>query len=265
MFRERYPERGEIYARFDAESAAMRQSATTFLDVPYGQHPRCKFDLFPAAKSAPLVVFIHGGYWQSLSKDRYSFIARPLIDLDYSVAVLGYPLAPDMTVTQINANVLSGLTEIIMWLGRQNSIPGRMIVTGHSAGGHLATCAALQWSGRMPAITALMPISAIFDLEPIIHTSLNQVLGLDTAAAKASSPISQPPPTVPVIAFVGGAETEGFILQSRNYVDHCNATGSAPAKLIRIGQANHYSVLLDFLQPDSKIVGKIDDHMNLRG
>ena len=265
MFRNRYPERAEIYALFDAESAAVRETDKACLDIPYGSHPRCRFDVFSAARSAPLVVFVHGGYWQSLSKERYSFVAKPLVELGYSVAVLGYPLAPDRTVAQIITDVLSGLTGIVTWLDRQSCKPGKMIVTGHSAGGHLATCAALGWNTRTPAISALIPISGIFDLEPIVDTSLNRVLGLDKVVARSSSPINQPPPAMPVTAFVGEAETKEFRSQSSRYIEHCNAIGPAPAGLINISHANHYSVLLDFLQPGSKIVDKIDDHMNQRG
>lgn len=264
VFRERYPERDQIYARVDQESAALRRSANVLLDIPYGHHPRSRFDLFWAVQSSKLVVFIHGGYWQSHSRHRYSFVAAPLVKLGYTVAILGYPLAPEISITGINTCVLDALREICSVLRRKGREPNRMIITGHSAGGHLATCASLEWGRHQPSIAALVPVSGIFDLQPIIETSLNKVLCLDQEAAAALSPMRRSPPSVPVVVFVGDDETDGFISQSRNYVDHCNASGHGRAELVRIGRSNHYSILSDFFQADSKLVGIIADHMDLR-
>lgn len=264
VFRERYPERDQIYARFDQESEALRHTAKALLDVPYGHHPRARFDLFWATRNRRLVVFIHGGYWQSHSRDRYSFVAAPLIKQGYTVAVLGYPLVPEITIAGINSWVLDGLRQINELLRSENQEPDRMIMTGHSAGGHLAACASLKWDSASQPLSALMPLSGIFDLEPIIETSVNKALCLDRATAQASSPIHQPPPPAPVVAFVGKDETRGFQRQSRNFVDHCNASNPGRAELVLIDHANHYSILLDFFQPDSKIVGKINDHMDCR-
>ncbi len=208
-------------------------------------------------------MFIHGGYWQSLSKDRYSFVAGPLLKFGFSVAVLGYPLAPDAAFPEIITSVLSGLSAVTALLDAENNTPNGIVVSGHSAGGHLAACAALR--SQKSAISALVPISGIFDLEPIIETSLNGVLGLDSVAARTLSPIKQPPPAMPITAFVGGSETAEFVSQSRRFVDHCVATGSVPAEMISIDKANHYSILLDFLQQESKIARKINDLMKRRG
>lgn len=264
VFRERYPERDEIYARFELESQALRHSANALLDIPYGRHPRARFDLFWGARNSQLVVFIHGGYWQGHSRDRYSFVAAPLVKLGYTVAVLGYPLAPEISIAGINSCVLEALREIGSVLRGKNHQPDQMILTGHSAGGHLATCASLEWDQSQLSIAALMPVSGVFDLEPIIETSINKVLCLDLEAAAALSPMRRPAPSVPVVAFVGNDETQGFISQSRHYVDHCNASDRGCAELVRIDRSNHYSILLDFFQPDSKILGKINDHMDLR-
>jgi len=264
VFREHHGERDRIYARFENESDALRRSDSGLLNVPYGPHPRSRFDLFYDAPSTRLVVFIHGGYWQGHSKDRYSCVAAPLMKLGYTVAVVGYPLAPQVTIKDITSCISDALKEICLTVRQHMRPPDRLLLTGHSAGGHLATWASLDWDLNWIPIPAVMPISGIFDLDPIMGTSVNRSLGLNPASAAELSPIRRDPPSVPVVAIVGSNETTGFQAQSRNYVDHCNATDRGRAELVWIDRANHYSILLDFFQPNSKILGKISEYMDRR-
>lgn len=263
VFRDRFPDRGEIYHRFDKESRAVRKHIDATLDIAYGPHPRCRFDLFLGRKKAPLVVFVQGGYWQGLTKDRYSFVAAPLVQRGFNVSLLEYPLAPEARVAEINACILAGLGAMTEALAEMDSEPNAVILTGHSAGGHLATCAALDWGSRVPVICGLVPISGIFDLEPLLKTSLNAALRLDAASARERSPLRKPPVNVHTAAIVGASETKGFIRQSEQYIAHCNRLGQSKAQLVRIEGANHYSILLDFFQHDSIIVNKICEIVGL--
>ncbi|GAB5471109.1 MAG: alpha/beta hydrolase [Rhodospirillales bacterium] len=255
VFRERYPEREEVYARFDAASAALRRDRAGMIGLPYGQHPRCRFDLFPGATAGALVVFIHGGYWSSLSKARYSFVAAPFLQQGTNVALLGYPLAPEVSIGEIERHVLKGLDAVFQRLAEQGRKPYAWVLTGHSAGGHLAACAAQAWNARRPALSGLVPISGLFDLTPLIATSLNAKLKLDRARARAYSPLFRPPAVAPLTLVVGGAETPGFLKQSRLFLEHCRHSGHCDPQLVERPGANHYSILMDFLKPQSAIAG----------
>ncbi|MCR9136136.1 MAG: alpha/beta hydrolase [Alphaproteobacteria bacterium] len=262
VFRNHHHERDKIYARLEAESEALRRSQDALLDIPYGPHPRSRFDLFIAPTSKKIVVFIHGGYWQGHSKDRYSCVAAPMVERGYTTAIVGYPLAPEVSINTIKSCVLDALDEICLTMGRHTHRPDRVLLAGHSAGGHLATWASLAWDQNRLPVSAVIPISGIFNLVPIIETSINESLGLIPASAMALSPISYDPPAMPVVAIAGCCETEGFKTQSRDYVDHCNSSDHGSAELVWIDRANHYSILLDFFQTNSKILGKIDEYMD---
>ena len=265
MFRDRFPDREDIYKRFDEESLAARKHLDATLDAAYGAHLRCRFDLFRGQKNAPLVLFVHGGYWQSLSKDRYSFVAAPLLQHGFNVALPGYPLAPEFRIAGISACIRAGLEAVIDALAEDDRKPSKVILTGHSAGGHLATCAALDWGGLAPAIVGLVPISGIFDLEPLLTTSLNTALRLDAESAREVSPLRKPPVDLPTTAIVGTNETKGFVEQSERFIDHCSRLKRSKAELVRIPGANHYSILLDFFQNHSIIVNRICEIADLSG
>ncbi|TPI52117.1 MULTISPECIES: alpha/beta hydrolase [unclassified Mesorhizobium] len=249
VFRDRYPEREHVYRRFDEASAAARASFPCRRDVPYGAHPRQIFDLFPGSDGAPLVVFVHGGYWQSLDKDRYSFVAAALVPRGFSVALLNYPLAPAAGVAEIVESVRGCLPMVLEAL---RPPPPFWIATGHSAGGHLAAMLAMTSHAANVALAACAPISGIFDLEPLVETSLNAALELDQERAAKLSPIRRRPMACPLTAFVGAAETSDFAGQSRQFVEHWRAAGQH-AELVSLRDKNHYTVLCDLLEERSEI------------
>lgn len=248
VFRDRYPERTEVYRRFDEASAAARDRLECRLDLSYGDHPRERLDLFPAGPGAPLVVFVHGGYWQSLDKERFSFVASALAPLGFAVALPAYPLAPEVDVGRIVASVARSLTVAVEAL---SDPPPFCIVAGHSAGGHLAAMLALRPPSQIP-VAACVPISGIFDLEPLLATSLNAALGLDGPAARALSPIRQPPGQCRLVAYVGEDETQDFLRQSRDYAGHWRGQGRQ-SDCIGLRNRNHYTILEDLLEERSVI------------
>lgn len=253
VFRDRHPERGEVYRRFDEASAAARATLGGRLDLPYGPHPREKFDLFAGPAGAPLVVFVHGGYWQSLDKERYSFVAVPLLASGFSVALPGYPLAPEASSETIVASIRRCLPAIVAALGTP---PAFAVASGHSAGGHLAAMLAMAEAPPVP-IAACVPVSGIFDVEPIVETSLNAALGLDAVRARAISPIHlRPPAGCRLVAIVGEAETSAFVAQSQRFSTHWRAAGG-DAELVSLAAGNHYTVLCDLLEGRSLIAEAI--------
>lgn len=235
------------YAR---ASRALRERARAVLDLPYGDGERQAIDLFlPAggAMTPPLVAFIHGGYWQSLDRKSFSFVAAPFIERGAAVAVIGYDLAPAVDMDRIVAETEAALIWLYREGGRHGFDPDRIVVTGHSAGGHLAAMTlAADWRRHdLPPdlVKGVCALSGIFDLEPIRRCYLNEVLGLDPGAARRNSPIHLPPlGRAPVMITVGGNESEAFLEQSRQYAEHLEAAGVEPALLVQPG-LDHFEIV----------------------
>jgi arylformamidase len=253
VFRDRHPERLDVYRRFDEASAAARAALSCLLDVPYGPHPRQTFDLFPAAEGAPLVVFFHGGYWQSLDKDRYSFVASSLVRHGFSVALPNYPLAPAAPMEAIVEGLGGCLSAIIRAM---RVAPPFWMAAGHSAGGHLAAILAMTSVAPGAPLAACVPISGIFDVEPLVQTSLNAALGLDRERARRLSPARLAPPQCRLAAIVGADETADFLAQSQDFVEHWRACGEN-AEVVLMRAKNHYTILCDLLEERSEIAAQI--------
>jgi len=205
--RARVPEHVEIMERWQMLSAAYRLASTPENDRPYGGKERQRYDLFVAnSGSAPLVVYIHGGYWQRGDRKDFSFIARELNANGITVAIPSYSLAPAASVMEIIDEMV--LCLVTLW----KKLRRRPLVIGHSAGGHLsAAMLANEW-GRVagvPAdlVRAAYGLSGVYDLAPLIGTSLNQALYLSAGISRAASPMFRPAPAKGrrFVAAVGGA------------------------------------------------------------
>ena len=214
--RARVPEHPSIAQRWAEDSLRYRNAGHATLDIPYGAGERQKFDLFIAAGAGePVVVYIHGGYWQRGDRRDYSCIAQGLNARGVTVAVPSYTLCPAETVSGIVAEMRECLRVVWQKTGR------RPVVVGHSAGGHLAAAMlATNWSTvqGVPAdlVKAAYSISGVFDLPPLIGTTLNTALRLDANTARAASPMFWHPPTreCRFVAAVGGLESSEFLRQS---------------------------------------------------
>jgi arylformamidase len=255
VFRDRHPERADVYE----ESAQARRTLKCLLDAPYGADPRETFDLFPGGTGAPLLVFVHGGYWQSQSKDRYSFVAQRFVERGFSVALPNYPLAPEASIERIVECVSRSVRVIAETLANAGHMPSFWIASGHSAGGHLAAMLATSNAAKRRLgipLAGCAPISGIFDLVPLIATSLNEVLGLDRGRADSLSPVKLLPFCGRLVAFVGDLETSDFIGQSSDYVRHCISLGGK-AELLQLRERNHYTILCDLMGESSVIAAAI--------
>lgn len=262
VFRDRHPERHDVYALYDAESERTRRDAACLLDLPYGPHPRMVFDLFPGGRHAPLAIFFHGGYWQSLDKRRFSFVARPLLERGFSVALPNYPLAPEARPEAIAKAARSSLAMILDTAARQTGTPAAWLTAGHSAGGHLAVWAGLRaLADRIaPAspFAGMAPVSGIFDVRPLVGTSLNTALGLTNRRAAGLSPMECDLPPVRYRVMVGGEETPGFLNQAARFAGRLKAAGR-DVEAIELAGSNHYTILKDLLSPGSTIAGVLEE------
>ncbi len=217
------PDHPAIFARWAKAGADVRARAHARLDLAYGSSRLQSLDFFPAAHAdAPLFVFIHGGWWRSLDKSDFSWIAPPFVERGVAVALLNYELVPTVSVHSIVLQVLRALE----WLWRESETLGfdatRIVVGGHSAGGHLAAMSACalwpQWDPDLPAdlVAGVVAVSGVYDLEPLRHTTfLGPDLALDEAGAFRASPAWMAPATgAPVVTAAGALESESFKAQA---------------------------------------------------
>ena len=259
--RARVPEHPQIFARWmrDAEDYRTQamQERRAELGLSYGENPRQFIDLFAAqAATAPLALFIHGGYWRSLEPSMFSHMARGLNARGISVAVVGYDLCPHVTIADIIEQIRHAC--IFLWLRTGQ----RMMVYGHSAGGHLAAAmVATDWPTLYPRAGDLVPaaysISGLFDLTPLVGISMNQDLRLDEQSARDTSPLLWPAPQGRVFdAVVGGLELSEFLRQSGIIVEAWGGHGTV-ARYEEIAGANHFTVIDPLTDPHSAMVGRL--------
>ncbi|WP_426024344.1 alpha/beta hydrolase [Brevundimonas sp. PWP3-1b1] len=249
------PDHPAVMARWKAGSDAARAAYPPQV-LQYGLGGRERIDWFDAGKDAPVVVFIHGGYWQALDAGWFSFLAPPLLARGVSFAIPTYDLAPTVRLGRI-VDQMRAAVDLI-----HDRTGARPVVSGHSAGGHLAAC--LLSEGRASAAVSL---SGVFDLEPLIPTSLNAALGLTPTEARALSPIHWPAPAGVVLdCIVGRAESDAFLSQSEAMAARWGAQG-AETRFEALPGLNHFTVLDPLFDVDSAIVARLATlaHGRLRG
>jgi arylformamidase len=240
---------------WDRDAAAYRAAARARaqLDLVYGTAPRQRIDLFPPeiGASGPVALFIHGGYWQTMSKASFSHMARGANAHGVTVAVAQHTLCPDVTLSRVVDEVRAAVAFVVRRFGKP------VTVCGHSAGGHLAACMlATNWRMIDPAfgagtVRAGLPISGIFELEPLVSTTLNKRLRLDAAEARRLSPASwRPPAGKTMVAYVGGDESSEFLRQTRAMVAKWAAAG-VDASAVEVAGQSHFSVISALAEPES--------------
>lgn len=218
------PDHPEIFERWRADSVTVRNELRCEQDYYFGPSPAETLDLYPAAvPNAPLLVFIHGGYWRSLDKQDFSFLAPAFVSAGVAVAMPNYGLAPATTIEEIVRQMLRATA----WLYRHAPQLGidrrRIVVAGHSAGAHLASMMlAADWpvmAGDLPRdlLSGVVCISGLYDLQPLARAPfLQDDLRLDDTAARFVSPVRyRPRLSIPMITAVGGEESAEFQRQNR--------------------------------------------------
>ena len=242
------PEYAQYFERWRAASARTRVARRCFLDRAYGAAAAEMLDIFPARESRALLIFIHGGYWRSLDKSDFSFLAPAFVDAGVTLALVNYGLAPQTSMHDIVRQNCKAAAWIYRNAADYGADPTKLYVCGHSAGGHLtAMLLAAQWprfDQGLPAqlLSGGLAISGLYDLEPLRHAPfLKDDIGLDADSATHLSPACLRPATAaPLYVTVGGQESEEFHRQARLIAEHWQ---SAPVRSVPMPRDNHFSIV----------------------
>ena len=229
-------------------SAEVRKRRPGLLDIRYGTGPLATLDIFPVpTKGAPVHVFLHGGYWRSRDKSDFSFLADGLNPLGICLVVMNYDLCPQVELPAIVDQAAQGLAWIHAHAAQWGADPNRYSASGHSAGAHLLASVLGRHAhdaarpDHLPRSALL--ISGVYELEPVLSISVNREIRLRPEQVHPLSPLRHPPCSqVSVDVAVGGAETQGFVGQSKDYARHCTEHG-VNCTFHELMGLNHYTVL----------------------
>ncbi|MFY9511904.1 MAG: alpha/beta hydrolase [Rubrivivax sp.] len=254
------PDHAEIFDGWIAASAMARAGSPAQLDIAYGDGAGETLDVFPAsAPAAPVLVFVHGGYWRARDKSEFSFIA-PSFNADGAMLVLpNYALAPAVTVEHISLQMVQALAWTWRNAARFGGDPSRIVVAGHSAGGHLAamllSCRWKQVDAELPAnlVTGALSISGVFDLEPLRHTNFLQPdLQLTPASVARLSPAFFPRPKAGKLYTVAGGDESGEFLRQNKLIREVWGPTAVPV-CETLSARNHLTVLQSLADPAGRL------------
>ncbi|HYD62258.1 MAG TPA: alpha/beta hydrolase [Noviherbaspirillum sp.] len=253
------PDHPYVFTRWLKDSAQARRTHAALFDLAYGEASGERLDFFPTYRSdAPLLVFIHGGWWRSLDKSDFSFIAPAYTRAGYNVALTNYTLAPEASIGEIVLQQLRALAWLYRNAEKYDFDPRRIVVAGHSAGAHLTAMAmAALWPVFAPDLpTDLVKggilMSGIYDLEPVRHADfVNVDLKLSVEHIEPLSPAGMPQAhPSPFLTAFGGLESDEFKRQTGLIIDAWKATHVAD---ITLPQANHLTICDDFGTPGTPL------------
>jgi arylformamidase len=248
--RERVPEHAQYFARWERDSNFVRETLPGALDLAYGSDPRHRIDIFPAKDSNCLLVFIHGGYWRSLDKRSFSWLAPAWVAAGVSVALVNYRLCPRVRIGDIVDDVIAATNWLFAHAHEHGVNPERVVVGGHSAGGHLTgalfAAARERLEFDLERVSGGVPISGLFDFEPLPLFSGNADFRLDESQVRALDLYGRDPTiSAPLVVAVGGNETSEFLRQS-----HLIAHSWKPQvrELLVLPGLDHFSVVDAFAE-----------------
>jgi arylformamidase len=262
------PDHADYFRRWDLDSRRVRKSLPCLLDVPYGKGPAEMLDVFPAsppgcspidAAGAPVLVFIHGGYWRSLDKADHSFLAPALTQAGACVVVPNYGLCPAVSIPDLTLQMVQALAWTWRHIARHGGDPSRITVIGHSAGGHLAVMLlACKWQAYAPDLPVdllknALSISGLYDLEPMLHAPfLKDSLQLTPSQVRLVSPAGLPRPRKGTLYSVAGGSESAEFLRQNQLIQQAWGKKTVPVCETLDG-LNHFSVLEALAQPAHRL------------
>ena len=251
---------------FDRWERLSRQTAldyTVHKDISYGNHPKERLDIFPSGiPHSKTLVFIHGGYWHLLDKAMFYFLAAHFLKYGVTTVLVNYPLAPESSIDEIVLSSRKSIRWIHENIKRFNGDPAELFLLGHSAGGHLASMLLIEHEAAF--IRAMISLSGLFRLEPIVLSYLNQSIGMDRDEEIRNSPVFLNPSTdCPVLLVKGTDESDEFKAQSEELY-HCWKMKMSNIKVLDIPGKNHYSIIDAVLEKGSPLRTAILHLMNIQ-
>ena len=252
--------------KWSKRSEKFREIVDSSLDCQYGSGEKDKLDIFRCGKpNAPLFIFVHGGYWQRGDKSVYSFVAESFVSSGIDVALIGYQLCPSASMT----NIVDKIREAVIWIWNNADdyaiSKNRINVSGHSAGGHITgMILATDWkeiSEELPSdiVKTGIPISGLYQLDPIRETTIADALGLDDEESKELSPhFFKPKTDAPILVTLGGGETPEFHWQTDHFVDKWKEH-RAPLDYFAEPKVDHFGVVERLANKESQIFKKVRD------
>ncbi len=266
--RDTVPDIEPYISRYSSLSAEARETLSCMLDVYYGDHPHEMVDIFPAGDKAPILIYIHGGYWRMLSQKESSFMAPCFVEAGACVVSVNYSLAPLATIDEIVRQCRSAVAWTWRHAAQFGGDPDRIFVCGSSAGGHLTgMMLAGGWHGGLGVpvdlIKGAVPLNGLHDLEPVRLSNVNEWAQLDEDMARRNSPIYHLPESgCPLIISYGGSETSEFKRQSRIYADAWKERGW-PVDIFEHTERNHFDIVFDLCDAQSLLGRKVHDMMGI--
>ncbi|MFH7044309.1 alpha/beta hydrolase [Paucibacter sp. JuS9] len=257
--RARVPESAVLLRRWAEASALARSQTDCRLDIAYGDEPGERLDIFPThSPNAPVLVFIHGGYWRALDKSDHSFVAPVFADEGALVVVPNYALCPTVSMERIALQLARALAWVWRHAAEHGGDPSRIVVAGHSAGGHLAAMmSCCDWKSlgvELPRdlVKGAMSLSGLHDLAPLARTPfLQRDLKLDADAVHRLSPVQFPAPDTPLYALVGSEESEEYKRQMLAIRDAWGARAVPVCE--ELESCHHFNILHELCDPESRV------------
>ncbi|XP_012253927.2 kynurenine formamidase [Athalia rosae] len=246
-----------------------RKNTRCEIDVPYGPSERTKYDIYgiDLPDESPIFVLIHGGYWQKMSKDEYAFPAETFVSQGIKFICVGYDLCPNVRLREIVSQIKTAMRKILQYASKSGS--RGVWVGGHSAGAHLAASLLdSEWLQQQNStlLKSLVLLSGIYFLEPLISTSYNEALKLESTEAELMSTLSiklpAPVQNLKVMVVIGDCDSPAFIEQARELTKLlCSSVDDVEYKFLRSG-IDHFSIIENLAHHDFPLTQKIIESIN---
>jgi arylformamidase len=244
----------EIIPAWKIRAAQTREQFAFDADISYGPHPREVLDFYRVLNSKGTLIYIHGGYWRMLSKVETSWVADGFVEQGVSVALINYPLCPEVSLADIRGSIIRAFVHLYKnVMNEEERI--NIVVAGHSAGGHLAALhLATDWTAHgLPEnpIAGVIAISGIYDVAPLIHTTMNADIGITKESAFAANLMASDIKSQAHIVFcVGSDEPSEF---HRQAAEQAKAWESLHLKILSLPHSNHFTVVNSLADPHGEI------------
>ena len=257
------PEFAGYFDRWEKLSRQTAEQNTILKDIPFGAHPEELLDIFPSKiHHSKTLVFIHGGYWHLLDKTMFHFLAAHFLKYNVTTVLINYPLAPQASIAEIVASCRKALRWLHDNIIRYNGDPTELYLLGHSAGGHLASMLMVEEEAKF--VRAMISLSGLFRLEPLMLSYLNDSIGMDRENAIKNSPVFlNPANDCPLLLVTGTDESDEFKDQSEELYQSWKSKYNN-IELLKVPQKNHYSILDAVVEKDSMLCAAITRLMDIK-